>query len=144
MESNSFELIGRVNYVDIQFKETGTIVTRTLLGKKRKNEEVFDSFAVTIFGDLAENYAEVVKKGDYVYIKGRISVNKYTKDGKEVEKLELVGYDFEKVTYDVDAKQYIVSDDKAQSDDAKKETKTTSKVISKAKASTSGDDRPWH
>lgn len=140
MESNSFELIGRSNYVDIQYKETGTIVTRTLIGKKRKNEEEFDSYGITLFGDIAEEFAEKVKKGDYVHVKGRISVNKYTKDGKTVEKLELVAYDFKKVKYDVDSKQYIVLEDEAQSEDTKKTSKTTSK----AKVSTSGDDRPWH
>ena len=133
MEANKFELIGRVNHLEMKYLETGTIITRILLGKKGKNENEFDTFGINIFGKTAEEFAEKLKKGDYAHISGKVAVNKYTsKEGKTVERLELIGFDFSKVTYDTDAKRYVIANDNdtpliEKSSDAKKE----------------GTDTPW-
>lgn len=108
MEQNKFELVGRVNHIGMKYLENGTIITRVLLGKKGRNENEFDTFAVNIFGKTGEEFAEKLKKADYAWITGKVAVNKYTnKENKTVESLELIGFDFAKVTYDTDAKKYV-------------------------------------
>lgn len=108
MEQNKFELVGRVNHIGMKYLENGTIITRVLLGKKGRNENEFDTFAVNIFGKTGEEFAEKLKKADYAWITGKVAVNKYTnKENKTVESLELIGFDFAKVTYDTDAKRYV-------------------------------------
>lgn len=108
MEANKFELIGRVNHIEMKYFDNGTVLTRTLIGKKGKEEGEFDTFGVNLFGKTAEGFGNDVKKGDYVYITGRVSVNKYTnKEGKTQERLELIGFEFKKVKFDVDAKKYV-------------------------------------
>ena len=108
MEQNKFELVGRVNHIGMKYLENGTIITRVLLGKKGRNENEFDTFAVNIFGKTGEDFANKLKKADYAWITGKVAVNKYTnKENKTVESLELIGFDFAKVTYDADTKRYV-------------------------------------
>ncbi len=107
MNSNTFELIGRVNFIDIKYTEKGSTYTRVLLSKKAKDDN-YDTFPITLFGDKAEAISESIKKGDTVYITGKLGVNRYKdKAGNNVEKMELTGYEFKKVVYDTDKKQYV-------------------------------------
>ncbi len=109
MNGNVFELLGRVNYVNIKYVESGKAITRVLISIKRYKSEEYDTFPITFFGDMAEAVGEKVKaKEDYIHVTGRINVDKYkTKDGKDVEQLSLIGNSFEKVTFDKTKKQFV-------------------------------------
>ena len=131
MEANKFELTARVNYVNIEYKESGTIITRVLLSKKGKGENEYDTYPVNFFGKTAEEFAEAIKKGDTVNITGRISISKYTKDDKKIERLDLIGFEFIKVAYDEKEKKYVPVETTAQA------PKT------EAKATTVKEDKPW-
>ena len=133
MEANKFELTARVNYVNIEYKESGTVFTRALLSKKGKEEGTYDTFPVTLFGKAAEGFAEAIKKGDTVNVTGRISISKYKKDGKDVERIDLVGFEYTKVKYNEATKQYVPDDVKTTV--AKKETK---KEVTKSE-----EEKPW-
>lgn len=108
MNSNTFELIGRVNFIEIKYTESGTAYTRVLLSKKAKDDN-YDSFSIVLFGEKAEAASEAIKKGDSAYFTGRLGVNKYTDktSGKEIEKIELTAFDSKKVEYDTEKKQYV-------------------------------------
>ena len=126
MEANKFELTARVNFVEIKYKENGTVFTRALLSKKGKEEGTYDTFPITLFGKAAEGFAEAIKKGDTVNVTGRISISKYKKDDKDIERVDLVAFEFTKVKYDESAKKYIaISDD-------------TTKVVAKKE-----EEKPW-
>jgi len=116
MNSNKFELIGNVNFIDIKALEKGGFITKTLLGiylgKDRDGNAQYDSVEVTMFGDLAERFGEDVQKKDAVYVEGRISINKYTnKDGKEVKTTQFIANSYKKVTFDKDKKEFVEASD---------------------------------
>lgn len=121
MEANKFELTARVNFVDIKYKESGTVFTRALLSKKGKEEGTYDTFPITLFGKAAEEFGEHVKKGDTVNVTGRISVSKWEKEGKSTERLDLVAFEFTKVKYDEGAKKYVAVSDNTTKATSKKE-----------------------
>ena len=110
MKSNTFELAGKITFIDVKYSQNGNCVTRTLMSKKGYKEGEYDTFPVMFFGKSAEDYAEAVKKGDTVAISGRIAINKYEKDGKTIEKIELIGDEFTKVVYDENARSYVPAD----------------------------------
>jgi single-stranded DNA-binding protein len=117
MNSNKFELIGNVNYLDIKVSEKkGSFITKALLGiylgKDKEGNTQYDSVELTMFGDIAERFGEDIKKKDAVYVEGRINVNKYTnKDGKEVKTYQFVVNSFKKVTFDKDKKEFVAESD---------------------------------
>ena len=115
MNGNVFELLGRVNYVNIKYVESGKAITRVLISIKRYKSEEYDTFPITFFGDMAEAVGEKVKaKEDYIHVTGRINVDKYkTKDGKDVEQLSLIGNSFEKVTFDKSKKQFVAVEEQS-------------------------------
>lgn len=119
MESNKFEITGKVTFVDIKYTEKGSVITRALMSKKNtQKENEYDTYAFTFFGVAAEKFAEAIKKGDFVNITGRIGINKFkSKDGKDVEKYELYGNEFVKVKYDNNAKKYVPDTLNADSDE---------------------------
>lgn len=112
MNSNQFELIGRINYLDIKYNEKGSCILRILMSKKGKEENSYNSFPITMFNKTAQDFAETIQKGDSARITGKLGINKYTsKEGKEIEKLELIGNSFAKVKYDETKKEYIQQDE---------------------------------
>lgn len=64
--------------------------------KNAEGEYETDFINCEIWDVMATNTAEYCKKGDIVGLKGRLQVDSYEKDGKNVNKLKLVG---EKVTF---------------------------------------------
>lgn len=132
MEQNTFELTGKVTFIDLKYLDSGSIIGRILFSKKGKNEGEYDTYPVTLFGKTAEEFAEKIQKGDYANVKGRIGVNKYEKDGKKVERLELIAFEFNKAKYDTNTKSYVV-------DNVTTETKQEKPTQPQAK----GDEVPW-
>lgn len=107
METNKFELVGRVNHIDYKVYENGNSTARILLSKK-VGEDKYNSFNVTMFGKDAEDFADTVKKGDYAYLTGRLYPNEYKdKEGKDRKDLQLIANSFVKVAYDTNAKSYV-------------------------------------
>lgn len=109
MNGNIFELLGRVNYVNIKYTENAKAITRVLISIKRYKSEEYDTYPITFFGEIAEAVAEKVKaKEDYIHVTGRIGVDKYkSKDGRDVEQLSLIGNTYEKVTFNKTKKQFV-------------------------------------
>lgn len=106
MEANKIELTGRVNYVDIKYNKSGMAVARTAISKKGKDDD-YNTYWVTLFGETAENYANTINKGDTANITGKLAINKYEKDGKTIERLELYGDNFVKAKYDETTHKYV-------------------------------------
>lgn len=123
MEANKFELTGRVNYVNIEYKENGTVFTRALLSKKGKEENTYDTYPIILFGKTAEGFSETIRKGDTVNVSGRIGISKYVKDDKAIERIDLIAFDFNKVKYDEKAKAYVKVESEAKETTTKKEDK---------------------
>ena len=114
METNKFELIGKVNYVDVKVLESGTYLTKILLGiflgKDKEGNKNYESVNVTFWSELAEQFAETVVKGDYIKVTGRINVNSYkNKEGKEVKDVQFIGNEFVKVEYDKGSKEFVAA-----------------------------------
>lgn len=109
MESNKFELTGRVNFKDITYSQNGMAVLKLLLSKRKtvKDAVEYQSFNVTMFGEAAEKIAEVIEKSDMVHIAGNLSTSKYEKDGKTVEKLQLIGNELKFIEFDEEKKKYV-------------------------------------
>jgi single-strand DNA-binding protein len=58
-------------------------------GKDDKKKTTFHS--ITVFGQLAENVASSIKKGDTVLVSGRVEVDEYTKkDGSKGKSIKVV------------------------------------------------------
>jgi single-stranded DNA-binding protein len=109
MQSNYFELIGRVNFLDIKYSKTGLAVLTVLLSKKAK--EAYQSFELTAFAETAEKLGNEVKKGDYIRVIGYLNPQEYIdKNDTKQKKMQLAIQKFEKVTYDEKQKQYVSLD----------------------------------
>ncbi|KAL2634594.1 hypothetical protein R1flu_006073 [Riccia fluitans] len=79
--ANAVQLIGNVGKdVDIKYLETGKIVAKTTLAVKKLEQQSEDSswFELEFWDDLAETAAQHVKKGDQIFIRGTVSVDKIT------------------------------------------------------------------
>lgn len=120
MKPNNFELTGRVNWIETKMLNSGNFMTKILLSKK-KNKEDYESFNITFFDTetekTAENLGEYVDKGDYIHCEGKLSMNKYTLAGKERTETQLIGYSWDKVTYDENKKEYVKMENDSQVDE---------------------------
>ena len=115
MNSNKFELTGRLNFIEFKASESGTVIARLLLSKKVK-DEVYESYAVTLFNDNA-NKCEQYEKGDYLYVTGKMQINKFTdKNGNNREEIRLIGYESAKVEYDIVSKTFVEVKGEAKQD----------------------------
>jgi single-stranded DNA-binding protein len=110
MESNKFELTGKVNWLDVKATDKGSYITRAIISKKIK-DDVYHSFVITMFGDIAAKFGDNVKaKQDTVHVTGRLSMSSYQKDGKNYDKIDLIVNEYEKVVYSESAKGYVAID----------------------------------
>ena len=112
MKTNYFEMIGKVNYIDTKVLDSGMYLTKILLGlylgKDKQGNTNYESVNITFFGEQAEQFCEVVTKGDFVNVTGRVNINKYTnKDKKEVKDIQFIGGEFVKVEYDKASKEFV-------------------------------------
>lgn len=114
MENNVFELTGKINYINVKATDGGTMITRILLSKKIK-EDLYNTFSITCFNEVAEKAGDNFKKGDYVHIKGYISENKFKKDEKDKSIIaDLIASEVRPVEYDTKEKSYVFTDDKTE------------------------------
>ena len=112
MKANEFELIARVSFKDIKYSQKGNAVGKLLLSKRKAGKDSVDyqSYNVVFFNDVAEKTAEI-EKGATVHITGILSTSKFEKDGKQVERLELIGNTIELVDWNDETKKYEVVDE---------------------------------
>ncbi|KAL2653607.1 hypothetical protein R1flu_021735 [Riccia fluitans] len=79
--ANAVQLIGNVGRdVDIKYLDTGKIVAKTSLAVKKAVQKTEDPswFELEFWDELAEIAAHHVKKGDQIFVHGKISVDKLT------------------------------------------------------------------
>ena len=106
MNSNKFELTGRLNFIEFKALESGTTIARLLISKKGKGDD-YESYSVSLFNDNA-NACDKLEKGNYVYVTGKMQINKYTdKNGANREEIRLIGFDAKKVKYDEATKTFV-------------------------------------
>ena len=83
---NKFEILGRVNWIEIKYSEKGSCFTKILLAKKLPKKDEYESFPITFFntknGETAERLAETVKEGDYIRVTGKLGINRYIPKGQ--------------------------------------------------------------
>ncbi len=110
---NSFELLGRINWIDIKYTESGSCFTKIILGKKKPKSDEYEGFPIIFFNtkndNTAERLAEKCKVGDYIRIKGQLSINKYApKNADKVqERIALTGWSFVPVAWDGEQNKYV-------------------------------------
>ena len=110
---NSFELLGRINWLDIKYTDSGTCFTKIMLAKKKPKSDEYESFPVIFFNtrndNTAERLAEYCKVGDYIRIKGQLGINRYApKNADKVqEKVALTGWSFVPVAWDSEQNKYV-------------------------------------
>jgi len=81
---------------EIKYIPSGTAVTELSLAVNRKvkqGDEWKDETCfvdVTVWGKQAENCAEYQKKGNSLYIEGRLQLDQWEQDGKKRSKLKVV------------------------------------------------------
>ena len=105
MEANKVELIGRINYKNIEEK-TNTKVAKFLVSRKIRDDQ-YISFPVTMFGDEAVNAFQALEKGNYGHFVGRLTMSSFVKDDKKIDRMEFIATSGEKVEYDVNKKDYV-------------------------------------
>ena len=111
--------MGRLNWKEIKYFESGTCRTKILLSKKRPKAnnadetQNYDSFPIIFFNNkndnIAERIAEDVSEGDYVHIVGTLTRNQ--PKNKTSKETEIVGWDFRKTKWSNDKNKYVYADD---------------------------------
>lgn len=113
MITNQFTLLGRVGYIDMKYTESGVGITTINLGVKRNKEiweNIFIKFIDTQKFKHAENAMNKIQKGDYIRVIGTITDASFTpKDSdKEIYKIELIAWKFDKVEYNEMIQDYEI------------------------------------
>ena len=112
MENNEVKLLGRVGKIDIEYKDSGSVITTLSLGVKNRKKE-WDNFYITFFNtknkDTAELLADQVKEGDYIRINGELTVDKFTpkNSDKAVYKTKIIGWGYKKVQWDEEKRTFV-------------------------------------
>ena len=91
-KQNKFLIVGRLTadpeLMDVTYKnfegkkETNKLCKFTLAENKRNKSNTADFFPVSMWGDVAVNAKEKLKKGTLVEIEGELKINKYQKEIK--------------------------------------------------------------
>lgn len=120
MAENYFELVGRVGWIECKVTEKATYIVNFTLGqntgKKDKEEKpIYNNYFIKFINGadaknkIAENFADGIKKGDYIRVKGVLVIDKFRPENsqKDVERLGLVGRMYSKVRFDEFEKKYV-------------------------------------
>ena len=95
---NKSQIIGRVTR-DPEMKQTkgGTNVVSASLGTNYSKKQADGSYAdvpeftnITLFGKTAEIYNQYVKKGDLVFVEGRLQTDSWEKEGVKQYKTSII------------------------------------------------------
>lgn len=110
---NKFELLGRINWLDIKYVDSGTCFTKIILSKKKPKSDEYESFPIIFFNtkndNTAERLAESCKVGDYIRVSGQLGINRYApKNADKVqERIALTGWSFVPVAWDNEQNKYV-------------------------------------
>lgn len=110
---NKFELLGRINWIYINYSESGSCFTKIILAKKKPKSDEYEAFPITFFNTRNDNTAEKLYEqcqvGDYIRINGQLGINKYApKNADKIsEKIELTGWNFVQVAWDSQQNKYV-------------------------------------
>ncbi len=123
MGDNEFKLLGRVGWIDIQYKENKnsdlpTVITKINLGvktmkKDAENKAIWENFFITFFNKknhpTAELLGEEVHEGDYIRVDGKLTISSFTPPGKDkpVQNVQLLGWGYKKVRFDEGLKKFV-------------------------------------
>jgi single-strand DNA-binding protein len=104
---NKIMLIGNLGRdPEMSYSQNGMAITRFSLAVNRvsktsagERQEETEWFNIVFFNKLAETCNQYLKKGQKVYIEGRLQTRKYTdKNGVERTAVEVLGNDMEMLT----------------------------------------------
>jgi single-strand DNA-binding protein len=90
---NQCQFIGRLGKdPELRFLPDGNPVVNFSIacGWKTKNKEGVEWVSVVIFGKLAEICGQYLKKGNQVFVQGKMRTEKYTKDGIDRYSVKIV------------------------------------------------------
>lgn len=95
---NKCELIGNVTKdPELRYTPQGSAVTSFTIATNRywtteqgEKKEEAEFHQIVCWDKLAELTSQIVKKGDKVFVEGRLQTKKYEKDGIEKSKTEIV------------------------------------------------------
>lgn len=108
---NEFKISGRVNKIDIIYKEDGNCYTKVFLSQKVPKTNKYNPFNIVFFNTngVAEKIAEEIKQGDYIEAKCFLTPYEYTdKDtGKTRSAINIIGVDFTKLIYDNETNKFV-------------------------------------
>lgn len=98
---NKAQLIGRLGKdPDLRYTTEGEAITNVSLatseswkGKDGKKQEKTEWHNLVFFGRLAEVVGEHLKKGSLIYVEGRITTEKYDKNGEDRYITKIVAHD---------------------------------------------------
>ena len=105
---NKIMLIGNLGRdPEMNYTPSGTPVTHFSLAVRRvgsksptgERQDETDWFNITFFNKLAEVSNQYLKKGQKVYVEGRLQIRKYTdKNNVERTAVDVIGFDMEMLT----------------------------------------------
>lgn len=118
MGDNEFKLLGRVGWLDIKYKDSGSVITKINLGvktskKDAENKAIWENFFITFFNKknhpTAELLGEEVHEGDYIRVEGKLTISSFTPTGqdKPVQNIQLLGWGYKKVRFDEGLKKFV-------------------------------------
>jgi len=87
---NKITLIGHVGRdPEVRSTASGTRVANTSLATPRYNSEEADWHRLNFWGKLADVVEQYVKKGDRLYVEGRVQYGSYEKDGVTIPTVDI-------------------------------------------------------
>lgn len=89
---NQVFLIGRLTRdPETRFSSNTAICKFSIANNPSKEEKDVNFFDIVVFGKVAENVQQFLKRGSQVAISGRLSQNRWEKDGQKRSRVEIVG-----------------------------------------------------
>lgn len=92
-QMNQMVAVGNATEIQVRFTKSGqSVASFSIAMKSKKGDEIITTWQkVEAWGELAENLAETVGKGDRVFAVGRIKTDEYTtKEGEKRSTVVLV------------------------------------------------------
>jgi len=91
---NNTTISGRAWEPECKYLDSGMCITEISVsvydGKDKEGKAKYFSVKVKMFKELAENAGNIIRKGDNVIATGRLTEEKWEKDGQTVRRLVLI------------------------------------------------------
>ena len=87
MDINTISIIGRLTRdADVAYTTTGVAVAKLSIAVNHMKKEEVSFFEVKVFGKLAENLKDYLRKGKQIGIEGYLKQERWEKDGQKFSK----------------------------------------------------------